>query len=392
MANKIISSSNQGLGYIGTFLSQAVNDVNFQSIQSIFSDTSNPNNWTATEMQSAIDLIANTTTFLNGTSDVGFIPDAKNFLVGVFYNSLITRLQQLKGEIITIHDPLLKYTLNARVRGATDSKMYKSLVNNNQGNTPESSSINWLLLEPDITTYFKQPIILSNNITNPNMQIDFSSGNFEFSDKTNFATFTAMTGDLSLNFGNGLGVLDTGTKASSTRYYCYAIYNPTTQLSKVLCSLSAPNLTTGAYTGSNMPSGFTNNRYIGALRTNTGGNILAFNHLTNNYFEYKDIIVDRPNASVATTRSPALLTVPPLCIGLISCKATGPGIAGDADIYLSNLSISDNNAPKLSAGGTFTNSGDFIIRTNSLSQIGVKSSNANMTLSISTQGYYDLLI
>ena len=143
MANKIISSSNQGLGYIGTFLSQAVNDVNFQSIQSIFSDTSNPNNWTATEMQSAIDLIANTTTFLNGTSDTGFIPDAKNFLVGVFYNSLITRLQQLKGEIITIHDPLLKYTLNARVRGATDSKMYKSLVNNNQGNIPESSPTNW---------------------------------------------------------------------------------------------------------------------------------------------------------------------------------------------------------------------------------------------------------
>lgn len=133
MPHKIISSSNQGLNYIGTFLSGAVSDGSFQSIQSIFADPNNPNNWTATEIENAINLISSTSTFLDGTSNAGFIPDAKNFLVGTVYNALITRYEQLTGGIVSKYDELLNYSQYARVMDSL-GMIYQSLVNNNKGN------------------------------------------------------------------------------------------------------------------------------------------------------------------------------------------------------------------------------------------------------------------
>ena len=253
----------------------------------------------------------------------------------------------------------------------------------------------WVLTNPTIPTitYIKQPIILSNNTTNPNTQIDFAAGNFEFSDKTNFANFSAMTGDLSLNFGTGIGMLDTGTKANSTWYYCYAIYNPTTQLSRVLCSLSAPNLTTGAYTGSNMPSGFTKNRYIGAFRTNASGNIIAFEHLKNNYFEFITSILEF-SGTTPSTRTPLPVSAPKNVIVNINATLSSVAPAGTInELYLTDLNKTDTTVVKrLFANINFTTAGEFTIKTNSSSQIGIRGNGSAGAIEIYTLGFFDINI
>ena len=62
----------------------------------------------------------------------------------------------------------------------------------------------------------------------------------------------------------GAGGLDTGSRAASTWYYFYFIYNPTTGVSNALASLSANSPT--------LPSGYTYFRRMGALRTDATAN------------------------------------------------------------------------------------------------------------------------
>lgn len=70
--------------------------------------------------------------------------------------------------------------------------------------------------------------------------------------------FNKVTGS-TFAAGTGLGGLDTGTIAANTFYYLFAIYNPTTEASDVLFSLSETSPT--------LPSGYTKKRLIGGFRT-----------------------------------------------------------------------------------------------------------------------------
>ena len=371
MANKIISSSNQALDYIGTFLSGAVNDINFLSIKLLFADPNNPNNWTATEIQNAIDRISSTQQFLDGNSTVGFIVDAKNNLVGTFYNALITRLQQLKGEIITIHDPLLKYTLNAYVRGATSNKLYQSLTNNNQGNTPESSAT-WQLVE----NQNQIRVILSNNALDLNNDIDFAPGFIVLNNGTKW-TATAKTKRLDANWvaGTNQGGLDTGTKQINTQYHCYSIYNPTTLQDDYVYSTntSIPLL----------PSGFTAYQYINTIRTDASGNIIRFTQFgqrteLNVSIQTHSNVAQANNTEILRTLSSAGV---PLgrnvkVFGTCSTAFTG-GQSGVA--YLKIYSASKNqttlNANEGVTGGVihpsygYSGSGDWNAITNTSSQV-----------------------
>ena len=244
---------------------------------------------------------------------------------------------------------------------------------------------NWVLTNPTISiTYIKQPIILSNNVTNPNTQIDFASGNFEFSDKTNFATFTAITKRLDANWvvGTNQGGLDTGSKQINTPYYAYAIYNPTTTVSDVV--FSANN------TSPTLPSGFTKYRYIGALRTDGAGNILQGIWNKDGYFEYNTPIIE-PIGSMTTSRVPGTLTVKPNSRALINVVYSSTLPAGTiSSLYLSDLNKADNSIERLSANIQYKTSGEFQVQTNSSAQIGTRTSNANNTIQISTIGFYDL--
>lgn len=123
--------------------------------------------------------------------------------------------------------------------------------------------------------FLNQPITIANNTTDANNDIDFTAGNFQFSDNSGEAFASAMTKrlDASWSAGNNGGGLDTGTKQANTWYHCYAIYNPTTQASDFLFSASATSPT--------LPTDFTKFYLIESIKTNSSNNILPFYHNVN---------------------------------------------------------------------------------------------------------------
>ena len=144
---------------------------------------------------------------------------------------------------------------------------------------PEKAYFNATNLTKATTTtqgvaYLNNPITIANNATTPNTKIDFLAGIMTFDDGSGQINASAMTGDLANTFGTSDGMLDTGTKASTSDYSLFAIYNPTTGIIKPLASLSR--------TAPTMPSGFTKKDYRGKILTDASGNIIGFK-------QYKDL-------------------------------------------------------------------------------------------------------
>jgi len=152
-------------------------------------------------------------------------------------------------------------------------------------------------------SYLPQKITIANNSTDANNDIDFSGGNFVFSDFSGQAYVPAMTKRLDANWtaGTNQGGLDTGTKANSTWYYCYTIYNPTTQASDFLFSASATSPT--------LPSGFTKLKYIGSILANSSGNIIPFKQV-GNYFYFNNIFDASPSSPTSGVYSTYTVSVP----------------------------------------------------------------------------------
>lgn len=138
---------------------------------------------------------------------------------------------------------------------------------------PEKSYYNLLNATKATSTaqgiaYLTTPVSWTNNTTDANNDIDYTIGVIDHDDGSgqSLAT-TALTKQLDATFvaGNNQGGLDTGTKANSTWYQIFAITNNTTSAVDYLFSTSRTSPT--------IPSGWTRRRWIGAIRTNSSGNI-----------------------------------------------------------------------------------------------------------------------
>jgi len=155
--------------------------------------------------------------------------------------------------------------------------------------------------------FFSNPIIIANNATDSNNDIDFPSGNFQFSDGSGQAYLPSLLTkrlDASWVAGTNQGGLFSGTKAINTWYYCFAIYNPTTLAVDVGFDISS--------VGANIPAGFTKSRYIHAIRTNVSGNIIQGYWFANGRFKYSSNITETPSATFLTTDSTFNILVPPI--------------------------------------------------------------------------------
>lgn len=132
------------------------------------------------------------------------------------------------------------------------------------------------------TQYLDKPITISNNIADPNNDIDFSAGNFIFSDKTGQAIATAMTKKLqssgSWSAGNNGNMLLSGARANSSTYHLFALYKTdgTVDYGAMLgIAGTAPNPT------SVLPSGYTKWQLIESIITDSSGNIISFTQIGN---------------------------------------------------------------------------------------------------------------
>lgn len=166
---------------------------------------------------------------------------------------------------------------------------------------------------------------LANNATTPNTQIDFSAGFCWDMSTLVKITNTAMTKKLDATFvaGSGNGGLDTGTKAINSWYYCFAISK---------ADGTADFLFSTSSTSPTMPSGYTNKRRIGAIRTDSSGNIIGFKQIRDNFW-FLSSISDLNIATTPTTPTVYTMTVPPNMIGIHNMYAYNTS-AGQAIHFL----------------------------------------------------------
>lgn len=161
-------------------------------------------------------------------------------------------------------------------------------------------------------SFINKPITISNNTTDANNDIDFTAGNFVFSDGSGQAVVSALTKrlDASWTAGNNQGGLDTGTKANSTWYHCYAIYNPTTQVSDFIFSVNATSPT--------LPSGYTKyNRILGgSIFVNSSGNIMQCFWYSNGFCLYSSAILDAYNQNDSGAGNLSI-SVPPVYVNAL---------------------------------------------------------------------------
>lgn len=234
-------------------------------------------------------------------------------------------------------------------------------------------------------SYLPQKITITNNSTDANNDIDFSSGNFVFDDFSGQAYVSAMIKrlDASWTAGTNQGGLDTGTKTANVFYHCFAIYNPTTKASDFLFSANPTSPT--------LPSGFTKKRKIASLRTNVSNNIRNGNYVffSNSYsFEYQTKILFFQDTTSTTgttvdTECPAHTTAE-----IIANQSS----SGDCSTLITTLDLNDE-APvhasyaSISSAANYNGATTLFVRTNSLGEIRKRSSSVSGTLSLRTKGW-----
>jgi len=111
-----------------------------------------------------------------------------------------------------------------------------------------------------------QDLEIKSNASNPTYQVDINSGLVGADDGSVIMEVSSpITVDITASGANGL---DTGSEASSTWYYLYLIYNPTTDTVAGLFSVSSTSPT--------MPSGYTKKRLVSARYNDASSNFIAF--------------------------------------------------------------------------------------------------------------------
>lgn len=140
-------------------------------------------------------------------------------------------------------------------------------------------------------------LTLSNDAVTPNTVIDIASGAAVSDDGAELMTLssaiTKTTGTWAAGAGNG--GLDTGSVAASTWYHLFLIKRIDTGVVDVLLSTSATSPT--------LPTNYTKKRRIGAIRTDSSGNILAFVQIGNEF------IWSTPVNDLAQTANPGTSAV-----------------------------------------------------------------------------------
>ena len=116
--------------------------------------------------------------------------------------------------------------------------------------------------------YLPNPVSFTNNTTDANNDMDFTQGVISYDDGSGQSISSlSLIKQLDANFveGTNAGGLDTSTKANSTWYQIFAITKNDTGVVDFLYSTSRTSPT--------IPSGWTRRAWLGAIRTNSSGNI-----------------------------------------------------------------------------------------------------------------------
>lgn len=218
-------------------------------------------------------------------------------------------------------------------------------------------------------SFLPKVITIANNSGTPNTIIDFGAGVAQADDGSLVFTVSATSKILQNSgawaAGNNQNGLDTGARANSTYYYCFAIYNPTTLASDFLFSASKASPT--------LPSGYTKKCYLGALVTNGSGNIRngTYKFIANGIYEFY-LNVEITERSVATTTNSVTVTSPSGTFARCrtDCVMIGGGSNNNSEGWASDIFFNFAGAGQVANTGTTRGSSTYLYNNGSIA-IGV---------------------
>lgn len=192
-------------------------------------------------------------------------------------------------------------------------------------------------------------LIITNNATNPNYQVDVNADEEILFETTTGASKKFTTADLTISIAtSGANGLDTGSEAASTWYHIWVI-GKTDGTKAGLLSLSS--------TAPTMPSGYTYKAYAGAIYNDASSNFIKI------YQKEKWVARDTRNvltAGTATTPTAIDITtaVPPTAkkaIGLfwIHYVSTNRNLSVCARVSSTNLNIFTTNTTTNDMAGAY---------------------------------------
>lgn len=231
-------------------------------------------------------------------------------------------------------------------------------------------------------------LTLSNNVSDANNDIDIAPGKVVDSGGTeNMILSLSLTKrlDASWTVGSNQGGLDTGTKAINTWYHVWLIKRTDTGVVDVLFSTSGTTPT--------MPSGYTKKHRLLSVRTDGSGNILPFSQNGDEVL-WSNISTDlSAEASSATAGLKTILVPSGIKVNAIlalrsvysassvNVLITSPDQADQAPTStLATLAVSS----AVAFASTMMN-----VRTNTSSQVRLRSSGTGATNTILTSGWVD---
>ena len=243
--------------------------------------------------------------------------------------------------------------------------------------------------------YFPMPqngisgLTLSNNGADANNDIDIAVGRVGAgSGDYNLILTAALTKQLDAAWvvGTNQGGLDAGSKANSTWYHVWLIARVDTHVVDVLfsTSVSAPT----------MPANYTMSRRIGAIKTDSSGNIMGFLQYDDQFLWKSPPALDVDDTTLTTVKKTYGLVSVPSGLVVLAKLSVRTNHATSSMIYMSNPNMTDV-APSVTVTplGQFapaTVSGSQIeLYTDTSAQISARATAASTTIRAAVLGWQD---
>lgn len=232
---------------------------------------------------------------------------------------------------------------------------------------------------------FGQRIAISNNVSDPNNDVDFSAGS-SFNKTTNIGwKGSAITKRLDLTWaaGNNQGGLATGSKAADTTYHCFSLTNADGTLSDggFDTDVNGANLLANSAV---ISAGFTKANIVESVITDGSGNILGFKH-EGDYMLFDSKILE--TTATPTTLTDLTITTPAgrQVLAWVNLAGGGNAVAGTTFVVQDKLTGEERNA--FGAAANQGDASDCFLFTNTSSQIGYYMSNIPVDFFFFTLGW-----
>lgn len=215
--------------------------------------------------------------------------------------------------------------------------IYRSLVNANVGNNPETSPASWTSVESSASRV--SGLIGVNNTGTPNTQFDFSAASVLLRNPTTGAMRSRFnTGVITNNIltagpaANGRDQAGAFTVSQWLRFYF--IWNPTTPTLATISSSAAPSV------GPALPAGYTSWAYIGSVYFGSGSTLAPGNMRGSRFYYSATAVAISGGTSTVLVAVPIPTLVPPEC--------------GWIDIIVNQLAITSSGTGTYSVNAAFT--------------------------------------